>query len=1102
MNTRYAAPLIRLVLKALFLGGIFTAQAQDGPHLIYNGPGAGNVINATGGVVNQPNAVGSISPAHIPNGVLDFHYHGTLNGFPDPNPVGFGWGYVTPFVPPAPGAGQAAFLNILDGLPADPTGLLQLNLDPNGPVAGPRGPNELTLIFDTKGNVIEVGGVQVIPLNNPGGVFGFGDKEPPKGPPDEFADEFLKQLVKFNSSGSGSPQTSVAQAREEIMKKKAEEAAQVLADRQATQAQKLKDAQGTVGRAFKSQALHVFGSTFNGVHVPFSTIEGAVAIRTSRVGELIQSLAMLNLIMPGSGSLPPGTFQATSPADGVKTVQDLTRSIANGNGSKNQLASFLQIPGVVDDENYNRLRADLLVSLYSLAQQLQLQEIALNDGNRRLADLRDAVAEGQLSGVLPEGANLDDYSEIVKSIESAKKETIRLLGGNALLTVPVDVGGFKGPLWRALIEFSGNNTVSQTAITEAIPTLAEFIRNELVRIGGISDTDQLIREFGSPLYAPLRSAILGDKTFTTFTPNNIVMGVADVGNTYDQGKTATAATDKLIDSAFAIGGGIVVIGAVVFTGPVGAAIVAGTGAALSTAEAGVEGYRTYVAYGDSSAAASAVTAGGRVSREAAENFNDILTGQAITFGISTVAALVDIVDLKGAVKVARESAEEAVETAAESTGSAAAKSGRGDTPPGRAAEGPNPAVADGQTPPTKKPDTPNTPKVEESPTPRGSRNDYARIPIDESRFTPSTVPGPYTKWTDPATGQSYYIGEYINKGVYNSVYELADQPGLVIKFPNKVLNPTPGLDPLEALEAVYKAQDEVKELVHGSNLLADAGLPQLKVVDASTGDLPFVITERLDPSKHTIIKYSDLEASRPALIKSGKWTGEHEQAVAELYHSLGEKGLVWADGHADNLYFFIGADGKLKAGILDHDQIALIDDLPTALQNALIKDVGQLGEVNAYQALFTALGNKRWIDPYLDGTGIATSFLDPNILKEFPGFAPFLAGKELPTPTIFPSFKPAQALAPQAGRKAVTFSLADPTKASVNTTGNGGTESSTPASSQSIVLPANINEARHQNDAQNAKMPQRQPSPGRRIKLGWIPTQHQPFPSSTLALAY
>jgi len=1141
MNTLRSS-ITRALPLVLFFGLVTLSCAQEGPHIIYTGPGAGAFLNASGGVVNQPNAVGVIAPPNPVAGVFDFNFQGTLNGFPNPDPFGAGWGLVAPFVPPpgttVPGFGPGGDAN----LPFTPNGLLQLNFDPvPGNVPGTPPAPVFIVYYDPSGAVVDANGVKVdvVPLEDSFTLFGF--SVPTKTPGEQVAETKFGQL----QSGSNTQGPGLAAVREEILKN--EEAIR-LQERQFWQAQDIKDAQEQNALYLKSQALGLKEHYYGGIYVPFNTRIGVVAVRTARVGELVQSLAFLNLLIAGTGEVPEGNFLTVAPGEAVKHVEGLTKSIAGGQ-SDLSLFSYLATPGVVDDASFTSLRADYLETLYETAQQLQVQQIALDDAKRKkdeaVSQLTTAVRAGP--GFAEAGvAASKRFDKSVEEIAAIQAERLKLLNGNALLTVPVKVGEFEGPLWQALIEFSGNDTLSQLAINEALPILTNHIRNEIIRIGGLTTTEGLIGEFGSPVYTPLRDAILADKTFNASLPSSVVRGVADVRNAYGHGNLNTATSEKLTDAAFTIGGGIVVIGAVVFTGPVGAAVVTGAGAVLGTAETGVAGYQLYNAYNATAAAESAVGAGGSVSNQAAQDFRGYFNGRAITFAITALVSVVDVVEVKGAVKAVRGAASETAETAA----TAGVKAGPppskplaenapgGQTPPTlKNGEPPaQPVVANapnGQTPPTQKigpavaanpanGQTPPTVKgANASPaktggaaadaTPRGSRNDYVRVPVDETKFTPSAVPGPNTLWTHPETGEKFLIGRQLGQGVYNTVFELADQPGLVIKFPNKVLSPPPGTDALGKLELVTKAQDEVVELVEGSNHLADAGIPQLKIVDAnSTSDLPYVITEKLDPAKHSTVTYEALESQRAELIAAGKWTQDHERAVVELYDSLANKNLVWGDGHANNIYFFTGTDGKLHAGVLDHDQITPLDQVSTAVENRILRNPGvKVGEVTAHQAGFGALNAKLWITPLLDGSGYATNFLDPSILREFPGFAPFVAGKELAEPTVFPKLLvtpslPARAPAPSVVRDAVTFAVTEVADEVVKTNPASSSTSSantSPASAQPIVIPAAVNEARHQNDVQNAKLPKRQPSPGRRIKLGSLIPQRQKATSTELALA-
>jgi hypothetical protein len=55
-------------------------------------------------------------------------------------------------------------------------------------------------------------------------------------------------------------------------------------------------------------------------------------------------------------------------------------------------------------------------------------------------------------------------------------------------------------------------------------------------------------------------------------------------------------------------------------------------------------------------------------------------------------------------------------------------------------------------------------------------------------------------------------------------------------------------------------------------------------------------------------------------------TKAQRRAIKELYDDLGDRGLVWLDGHRGNIFFF--HDGKtLRAGILDQDFIYPVREL-------------------------------------------------------------------------------------------------------------------------------------------------------------------------------
>ena len=85
-------------LSLVILGAApWAAWAETGNFQIISGPGTGNNLNAVGGIVNGPGLTnGHILPPHTTLLGPNYHFHGLLNGNPDPfpDPNATGWGLV------------------------------------------------------------------------------------------------------------------------------------------------------------------------------------------------------------------------------------------------------------------------------------------------------------------------------------------------------------------------------------------------------------------------------------------------------------------------------------------------------------------------------------------------------------------------------------------------------------------------------------------------------------------------------------------------------------------------------------------------------------------------------------------------------------------------------------------------------------------------------------------------------------------------------------------------------------------------------------------------------------------------------------------------
>jgi hypothetical protein len=106
-----------------------------------------------------------------------------------------------------------------------------------------------------------------------------------------------------------------------------------------------------------------------------------------------------------------------------------------------------------------------------------------------------------------------------------------------------------------------------------------------------------------------------------------------------------------------------------------------------------------------------------------------------------------------------------------------------------------------------------------------------------------------------------------------------------------------------------------------SDLLKKKKIRHLEVtkVDAE-GKPPIVVQKRIPKGSDT---YSEEEAkmTREQLAALGKWSDQHERALAKLLDEVAAADLVWLDPHVGNVYFYKEAD-ELVCGILDVDRIA------------------------------------------------------------------------------------------------------------------------------------------------------------------------------------
>ena len=189
------------------------------------------------------------------------------------------------------------------------------------------------------------------------------------------------------------------------------------------------------------------------------------------------------------------------------------------------------------------------------------------------------------------------------------------------------------------------------------------------------------------------------------------------------------------------------------------------------------------------------------------------------------------------------------------------------------------------------------------------------------------------------------LGERVGGGYFGTQYRMADQPDKLAKI---IHNADGGPASIGRQVAGHEAL-----LQHAPDI------PMPRILghrQGGPGEPSYLIVENLRAGK-----WADKAVT--ILPEGSRLTRAQTGAMRELYRELGEKGLVWADGHAANAFFFMDK-GKLRAGILDHDTL-----FPA-------------GALNAQDA---------WIEGLLTRPLFRTPDMMNNVLDGWRGAAPFNA---------------------------------------------------------------------------------------------------------------
>jgi hypothetical protein len=458
----------------------------------------------------------------------------------------------------------------------------------------------------------------------------------------------------------------------------------------------------TVRSHYQEQGEKVTGTEFGPTTILPLHKEALTLMRAARVGELVRSLAYVNTLRPGTGVIPEGSFIGMSPSESLTRLEVINtelpllrldetfrdsptnRTIAALEAERDRL---LATSGAAPGPGFVQARAELLQSLRAGAQVIAQRHEAYTRAQAALSTAHaDVFALNTVSpygDIIPTSdlAELDRRLAIKdrahRQMVATRDAYLLALNGNALLTTSVEIDGFdEGPLWQVLngIDASGDpaldkDKTAQAAIDVGLVALEGNIRTEIVRIGELATTGDLMTEFGTPLYDPLRSRLVAELG-PIYGPNVIGSMMTAVRSGYLAHETEQEFYNRIFDSALLGAQAIVVAG--IFLFPPSAVVLVPVEVGLASFQVGVSGGRILVTWIEQDRAEGVLAAGGSVTHTILLNYEDLLKAQYLDFVLTAALAPLDFKGASDALRyahqlkaAARESAEATVRAADE-----------------------------------------------------------------------------------------------------------------------------------------------------------------------------------------------------------------------------------------------------------------------------------------------------------------------------------------------------------------------------------------------------------------------------------------------------
>lgn len=160
------------------------------------------------------------------------------------------------------------------------------------------------------------------------------------------------------------------------------------------------------------------------------------------------------------------------------------------------------------------------------------------------------------------------------------------------------------------------------------------------------------------------------------------------------------------------------------------------------------------------------------------------------------------------------------------------------------------------------------------------------------------------------------LGERIGgDGHYGFVYAIAGQPHLALKL----------------IHREGSGHASIARQMSGYRLIEPfpVDIPTVKIVASHCGDgneACYLVVENLHHGRWV---------DRGVVIAPGLLDERETAAARRLYDNLAARNIVAADCHRDNLFFFSASADDLTAGVLDHDYIFSLEEIPRLRRRTL-----------------------------------------------------------------------------------------------------------------------------------------------------------------------